>query len=451
MNREISRSNAGGPAPLRFAAALSLLLAFGSDRVMAQAETTVRPTAEGLDLQLIGGVSRSDNIGRSATAEESGNISRLGTRLTYTQDSRRIQANVDVDASYETYSDDVFEDDVVGGAAGKLTLGVLPEKFLWQFEENFGQIASDPFAADTPENRENINYFTTGPDLKFRLGGAMSMNLGARFSDVAYEESNADGQNYGGFIALTREISAVSNVALNFDGRRYEFDDEVTNPAFDRYEAYLSYVLSGSRTELSVDAGYNQLEQGEEKSDGMLARLSMTRRVSPSAAFSLSLGQEFSSAGDQFRFGQDLFGADSQVSLVLGNSDPFTSRYASLSFDFDRNRTAFDASVTFESERYETSTDQDRDLTRYRLSALRRLSPVVELSVYGEFENQDFRNTPYEDDDLRAGAYLSWKVGRLIALRFQFDHFDFDSTLADSDYIENRASLFVIWSPVQRR
>ena len=42
-------------------------------------------------------------------------------------------------------------------------------------------------------------------------------------------------------------------------------------------------------------------------------------------------------------------------------------------------------------------------------------------------------------------------VGRMIALRVQFDHFDYDTTLADSEFTENRATLFVIWSPLQRR
>lgn len=451
MNREIRMSYARGLSPLRIAAASSLLWVWGAGGAFAQDESTNPQTRQGLDMDLIGGISTSDNIARVPVDEEDGTITSLGTRLTYLQDTRRIKADVDVDANYQRYSDDVFDDDVVGGANAKLTLGVLPEKFLWQFEENFGQLVSDPFAAETPENRENINYFTTGPDLLFKVGGAFSLNVGARYSDVAYETSNADGHNYGGFIALNREISSVSHLSLNLDGRRYEFDDQVVNPAYDRYQAYLGYTLNGSRTELVAEAGYTQLEQGDEKPDGMLARLSVTRRLSRSALLSLSFGQEFSAAGDQFRFGQDMNGSGSSTSSVLASGDPFTNRYATLRYEFDRNRTTVGASVQFESERYETSTDQDRDLMRYSVYARRQLSPVIELSIFGELESQDFRNTNFEDDDLRAGAYLNWMVGRLVALRFQFDHFDYDTTLVGSEFTENRATLFMIWSPLQRR
>ena len=35
--------------------------------------------------------------------------------------------------------------------------------------DNFGQVLDDPFQPATPDNRENINYLTTGPDLTFAL------------------------------------------------------------------------------------------------------------------------------------------------------------------------------------------------------------------------------------------------------------------------------------------
>ena len=72
-------------------------------------------------------------------------------------------------------------------------------------------------------------------------------------------------------------------------------------------------------------------------------------------------------------------------------------------------------------------------------------------SISPDVNDPGFRNTNFEDDDLRAGAYLNWMVGRLVALRFQFDHFDYDTTLVGSEFTENRATLFMIWSPLQRR
>src|SRR3954471_12642062 len=114
MKREVRMSSARGFSPLRIAAASSLLMACGAGVAFAQDEAVAPPARQGLDMDLVGGISSTDNIARTPANEENGTISSIGTRLTYLQDTRRIKADVDVDANYQRYSDDVFDDDVVG-------------------------------------------------------------------------------------------------------------------------------------------------------------------------------------------------------------------------------------------------------------------------------------------------------------------------------------------------
>ncbi len=415
------------------------------------AQGRAQERAQGLDLSLTGGGSWSDNIGRVALDEEEGTIGRAGVEIGYEQRSRRIETDIDLNAAYEHYFDDTYDDDVIGGVDASLNLGIVPERLLWVFQENFGQITSDPFAASTPENREDINYFTTGPDLLLSFGSATSLRLSGRYSDVNYEFQNVDNQQYGASLSLARRLSGTATLSFNVEGTRFEFDDPVANDDYDRYQAFVRYDVEGSRTRLTVDAGYTSLDIDEETSDGLLARLSLVRQLSPASALTVTAGTQFSDAGDMFRSGQDNLGVSLDSSSIVGTSDPFESNFGSLAYDFNRNRTAFGFSATYSKEQYETATTLDRDLTTYAAYFSRQLSRAVSARVFLQLEQEEFDVSGFEDEELGGGAYLDWRLGRTLSLRLQYDRFDRDSTDPTTEYTENRVSLFAIWSPMERQ
>lgn len=447
-DRETMMSCASLTSRLRIAAVVAAASFWATSPVSAQESTSLPGDRDQqFDFSLSAGASHSDNIAREPDDEESGTIGLAGVQLVYGKRSKRLEADIDVNATYENYSDDTFDDGVIGGADARLQFGIVPDRFTWLVQENFGQVTSDPFAADTPENREDINYFTTGPDLVMHFASEMSLRIAARFSDVQYEVADTDGTQYAGSVALARALSSASSLSLILEASSYEFDDNTFNTDYDRNQAYLRYEIKGRRTELTADLGYSVLDIEDESPDGVLARFSLTRQMSSATNLTASLGTQFSESGEMFRDGQDILGVSTETSMVTGISDPFRSDFASLSFDFDRNRTAFGFSVRAENERYETQTEFDRDLLEWGVFFLRRLSPVLDVSLFGRLESQDFRNVDFSNDDLDIGLQANWTLGRRFSLRFQLDRIDRDSSNPATDYVENRASLRAVWSP----
>ncbi|HEY6644768.1 outer membrane beta-barrel protein [Povalibacter sp.] len=438
---------------LRLRAAIASTMALAGAVAAAQAApaATQSPARNGeLSIAVTGGASWSDNVGRTPSDEESGTIGRAGVELGYQHQSRRIDTSVDLNAGYDYYFDDIFDNDVVGGVDATLNLGIVPERFLWFFQENFGQITSDPFAASTPDNRENVNYFTTGPDLLFNFGSATTARLSGRYSDAQYEVADTDGQQYGGALSLARRLSGTATLSLNVEGTRFEFDDQALNTDYDRYLGYLRYEVQGARTGLAVDAGYTTLDIDGETSGGLLGRVTLSRRISPASTLDFSIGQQFSDAGDLFRDGQNTGGVSLDSASIVGTGDPFESRTASIGYNFNRNRTGFGFDASYGKETYETSSEFDRTLTTYGAYYTRQLSRAVDIRIFAQLEHEKFETTDFDDDELHAGAYLNWALGRTLALRLQYERFDRDSFDAGTDYTENQASLFLIWSPLNR-
>lgn len=443
-----------GPG-MRIAAALfAALLCRG---VMAQTEIRTpqaddaKSQKEGLGFSLSTGASFSDNILREPANEEDGTIARAGVTLGYETHTRRIDANVDIDTMFDHYLDDSFEDGVVGGVNAKLDFAFVPERFTWSFVENFGQLTSDPFAADTPENRENISYFTTGPQFEQPLGDSFSLILSGRLSDAQYEVSNLDNRETGGSLSLAKKLSSAGQLSLVADVSRLEFDDAVANTDYDRTEVYLLYDLQGSRTDLSLEGGTTTLDIEGEKSSGLLAKINLVRRLSRSARLTVGGGSQFSNSGDLFRDGQNYFGVNPDVSDVTGSGDPFERQFGQLAFDFDRNRTSLGVSVMTSQESYETETDLDRQITNWNGYLRRSLSGTMQVALFVGFEQQSYDNISFDVDELRAGVSLDWSFARTLGLRLDYMRFDRDTSTGESDYAENQASLFLVWSPVRQR
>ena len=312
-------------------------------------------------------------------------------------------------------------------------------------------MAVDPFAVITPDNRENINYFTTGPDFTLHFGSDTSLRFSGRYSATNYETSEFDSNQTGGSISFARQMSSSGRLSLNLEGSQVKFDNQAVNTDYDRYAAYARYEMEGKRTTMTVDAGYASLDIDGDTSDGLLARLSLSRRMSQSSTIEFMLGSQFSSAGDLFRGMQGFDGASTDPSRVTGSGDPFENHYASLNYDFARNRTGIGISVQYNEERYETDTALDRNFWSWNAYLSRDMSSRMQGRIYVRLEREDFATVDFDDQTLRVGGYLDWLLGRTLSLRLQYEHTDRNSSAAASEYTENLASLYVIWTPVRRR
>lgn len=392
----------------------------------------------------------SDNVLRTPTSDVDGTTWSAGLGLDVSRESTRLQLTARGDLDWMVFPSDTYGDDMFGYFDGVATLALVPETFGWFFQETYGQLRADPFAAVTPDNLENVNYFTTGPDLTLRLGSATSIRLSGRYSTTNSESNELDGDRYRGELALIRQLSSASSASLNVTSESFEFDDATVNQDFDRQEAFARYELRGGRTELGLDLGYTRLEQENASSDGPLARLSLSRRLSPATRIKLDVGTQFSDAGDLLRGSLELQDAPPQDGSALTTSDPLESRFAYLSWTFNRNLTGLGFDVEYSDESYENLQSLDRTRTSYGMNFERRLNPVLTLRAQARLTRQSFDAGP-DDEERQARAELAWAIGRTLELRLQYDRFDRDSSNAATEFSENRASVFASWSPLKQR
>lgn len=379
----------------------------------------------------------SDNIRRSPTEEISELIAGIGIVGSWEKEQGRFRGEAEYDVSYYTYLDDTFDDQVFGGLNLFAEYDLIEDRLTWMVQENFGQADIDPFTSSNPGNIENVNYFTTGPDLKLRFGERTYTVVGGRYSNIAYERTRGDNERFEGTISLRRELSESTTLSLNGSQERVEYKYVPPGSNFDRQEAYLGLSLEGRRTNLVVTGGMTWLHDRGETFDGPLWRVALSRQVGSYSTISLHGGSEFSDAGDVFRYGQTVGGGGfDNPADTLAVPDPFERDYASVGWNTEKDRTEVSLHLNWSDESYQTFTEFDRELYGLRAELAHALTQRTRLTgvVYGSHE--EFR-AGFEEDEWRFDLVYGWHVARPLYVDFTYSRFFREDSRISGTAIEN--------------
>jgi hypothetical protein len=398
------------------------------------------------------GVGTTDNIGRTSQDEVDETIATAGVNFSLFRESSRLETDLNGDFSYVKYLDDIYDDELIGNFIGQAILGIIPDRVEWLLRDTFGQTTQQAFSAVTPETREDINYFTTGPRFMFGMGSAFRVNLDGRFSKVTYEESPLDNERIGGDLAFIRDLSPRSSVSLNVHYSELDFEDEI-NVDFDRSEIFARYEREVGRTTMGVDLGHTEIERRGQSDSGIVVRADLSRRVSPSSMLSVSLGRESSDSGDIFEQLQSMQTGSSGTLAVQPTSEPFTNKYGTLGWYFDRTRTSLGFSFARFEEEYEGQSALDRTRDIVAASFRRDLTPALQFRMSVQREDNKSVEGSDEFSQNYAMALLGWRLGRRVSLELQYERFDgkVRSDNALDEYQENRGWLRIALGGGARR
>jgi len=415
---------------------------------IAAAVAAMTVTAAGaaeLEYGVEAGIGTSDNIRRVPTGEESETILTTGVDLALLRDEGKLHADVNIDLSYFDYRDSSYDGEVTGMANADLRFLFLPGRFEWSLTDSFGQSQLDPFSAVTPDNRENVNYLSTGPDLTMRLGPAGTLTLFGRFSATQFEESGFDDERLLGGVSLGRELSARSRLSLNATVERVEFDDQTAGSDYDRQSAFLRYDVEGARTTIGAEAGYTEIHDSGVTNSSPLFGLDISRNVSARSTLTLRGGIRSSDAATALRDGNVTGGGIPGRPGQISTTDTFETRHATVGWRISSQRTGFELSAGHEEDRYDSATLLDRERKSYRASASRQITPRFNVRISASLLSTDYGAAGQDDDETQYGIFFSWNVSRRLYIHLDAERVSRDSSNLLSEFDETRAFLRFAW------
>jgi hypothetical protein len=442
----------------------------------AASDLTTRPPlfVYGVDA----GVGETDNVRLASTDKVSQTLSVADVDFAANEKSRLLDLKATGDFTDIDYLQGAYGNQLIGRFDGVGKVAIVPGRLTWTAQDDFGQAAIDPYTPQIPTNLEDINYFSTGPDLSVPLGGINFVNVSARYERLQYQNSPFDSNRLLGSVAFGRDLSARSDVSLDGSFERVLFGNTVLNTDYDRTSVYARYQLQGARTDVTANLGATMINEPNSSTTGGLATLSLSRKLSPSAQLTFTAGRELTDAGTSFSSLQP--GAIGIVSSgsAAQTSQNYTSTYVSAGWQYARYRTKLAVSARWEKDTYPGQSTLDLTRPGAEFSLERRVTRTFTARLLGRWYKTDYPHATLASEvassneaglvsetaisepdfvsslassnyeDALVGASLAWRHGRGLEIRLRYEHTSHVASVGGGGFQENRAVLTVGYRPV---
>lgn len=409
---------------------------------------TAQPAvAAKLDWSVSAGAGYTDNATRVTTNEVSDTILSAGGTLSLDHEGSRLMTRIRGDGQFLHYTDNTYSDDFLGALDALLRFGIVPDRFLWVVQDNFGQVAGDPLTPVTPENRYNANVFSTGPDLRFRAGSANEFRVGGRYSMSDFQgNSRVDTTRWSADVAFVRLMSAASTMQLVASAYRTEFD-QPGNPHYSVPSVYGRLEHKSLRQTLAVDLGATRMKVGGEYDTMPLLHVDWKRQLSPFLSLDVMLGNEYRNTTDQFVAAGDLPVPPEGTQDVPLTDTAYQSTTASAALRMSRPRTTLWVGAGYDNEDYKSLNTADRKSYNVGAGGSRRFTEHLTGLLDVHYEKREFSDVFGNDETTWVSARLEWRAGRATYLTLGWRGEDRSSTGTSGQYRENAVYLKADYHP----
>lgn len=389
------------------------------------------------------GIERNDNLNLSPTDPIEETIYRPALGFSLTEDSDTLHANVAGRIEYRHYADGTYDSGIDGTLAGIVEWEAIPERLTLTAEDTVSLEPIDTFEVDSPDNRQQVNVFSIGPTLNFRMGSALDGQVELRFVDTNAEVTDEFNSSRVDLALRTiRRLDATSQVTLNLRGQSVDFDDEVTGRNYRRTDLFGSYAKRLHRFELGADVGFSRIDytDGDDTRSEPLLRGEVAWIPSDSHRFNLALSRQFSDAATDAMARLD-DGIAAPGSILTGdtviNASPYEERRAQLDYTF--TSTVFTTSVeTYADELdYVDSDEFDQEGVGGRGTLLWVINERTTAGAFVGVDKITYTQIDREDEVRRYGVSLSRTFTPHWSARLEFSRYERRTTLLNDDADQN--------------
>lgn len=415
------------------AGALRMFMVLVSVPVVGVAETNVEI---GFRLE------SSDNVDLVEDDEESDLARSPYIDFDWTTASRALTAGIEGNLEYRDYRDDASADGTLGYLSAVADLHLIEDRLDFHVENRFQQVRSEELDPQTPDNIENVNTFTMGPDLRFAPSPVDQITFGARYGDTYFERGNDSERRALGAI-WSHRLSPLNEIALNAQRQEVEFVEFSGDPLdYTLDEIGIGGTHRLARGEVSLTGGQRRIEQdGGQVLERGFARFDLTYTQTRHTEFGLSAQTGLTDSGVR------LLGRNTPTVELPGvdafNSDDILT-LSEVQARLVRTGPKLDVTLgAVASEEDFLTSNLDRERYGGSLTVEYPLTPVDHLEWSLRGERTDYQLINRRDDDVTTGIRLRHLLGRSMFVEGGYLYWQRDSSAQGSSFEENRVFVSV--------
>lgn len=421
--------------------------------------TSVAAHAADVELTLHAGNTHTDNALRIQDGP-SDDIGAVAMRLDLSAQGERYEANLRTAATYLHYFNDTQDDELLRGLTGDVTIFIVPERFTWKIQENYGPVLENPLSPDRPDNWTYDSYFSTGPDIQVGDTGGFHALLSARYMRSDYESDLVpSNQQFAGSLGLALPSNGRNERSLQLTAKRVEEEAFNQQPfplpadGYDIQEAYLRWSSSVKRGGFYIDAGGTWLSDGGVTSSSPLLRIGVERTISRSLSLSLGVGSHYSENLRRFARLQDgSQDIDEPRGDIAASTLPLRDEYVDAMLQYQTSRTTAAVRVAYNQleQQDALSPFKGQEYSEVGFAFQRQISPRFNVEFGAALDTRDYSELERADDDLLVYLTGGWMLNRSLEARLTYRTQERDSSDPAADFTENSVQLEFVYFAFRR-
>lgn len=393
-------------------------------------------TAQAMDIKPNAGVAMqyTNNSTKAANNRESDLllISSVGASVDAASGSLQLEA----DTSLQTinYSHDTYPTQQYFNLNATAGWEMMRDRLDWQMQDFFTQRPINALSPDTPNNIQDSNVFTFGPNIYFRPSNRQLLTLSPQFLDFYYEIQNIDNQQNALDAIWTYQLA--KSLDVGFHGGINVVDYQ--NPLIiDNTFRHIHLTIADTWPDYSYRAnlGTTHVERdGGENVRGLTGNMHWAYDITPISSLRAYIASELTDAN-----------AGLLSSALNPDDGGFTNEQISsdvlrnnvVRFTYLTNDAALSTNLWFESRKqiYDF-TLLDQNAHEAGMELIIPLSAIVSTGINTRYARIDLTDTGRKDNQYSLGGNLNYRFSRRFMATADLQYYNVNSSFAAMSYSE---------------
>jgi len=441
---------------LQITVLLGLSLAGLAQAQLPTVDQSAAPTASGNgvpagnathpELSVWAGYAESDNVLRTQVAER-GSYGDVGVMFNAAHEAPRLTGRMDSNIEFRKYSAEGIDDEKLGRLDGDLDFKLAKDVFHWVFRETFDQGRTNAFAALGPGNRENINVFSSGPQLRLPLGQRTRLALGGTYSYRRYQDSqyvDSDALLYD--LGVLRQITPTAEIGILASTNDVDYTDVTISPY--KIDALnLRYSKTLATGAVLAEWGRNELHTPNAVSDSPFFSFQWFRDVTARGTLSIAAQRRLTDTGGLATPVRSDAPRPPQADVLLSTA-AVDRKSLSIGYSIAAPRTTISVSVAASDDHYFGDATLDNRSTTGNFTLSRSPTARLRFGVSFDSLSREFNASTLasaDDRERTTSAWVNRSLSRRLGIAFSLTRYD-RRGIQPSD--ENRYEVRLIYSPI---
>lgn len=320
---------------------------------------------------------------------------------------QNFSARVYSQLEYDDYQHQIFSNQKLFTLNSAATWMIKPQRLTWTAEDYYGQVPIVPFATVTPNNLQNVNVFTTGPNVFVRMDPLNTLELGARYDNFYAGVANSNSNRVGGIVDWLYQYSPLTVFSLNYQNEHAQYTQNVVASGYGRQDLFLRMDTHLRQTAWIGDLGETWLRQtGPGNIGGVYAKLQVSQQMTQTSAVSMSAASTITDTEDAILSAE-------QVGGIAGGTTVGTDIYrqSGINVTYTHNPSYGTDSITIFDQKLKYYTAPlDQQEMGESVSLGHQISGTLLATVFGSDARTRSYDTSIMVHDSLGGMRLTYEV-----------------------------------------